>query len=766
MAHTEYKQGDIICKKGSPLTSLSLITSGDVDASFFGHTIILSKADVIGLCDIVARSHNHTYTALTDVKVYENPIEDFDAIEAVMQTNADMAHVMVTSICTQLVEFLGHVQTLKNEAGSTHAIAQKLHAEYVSLCEAYAFTPKQLMGISEIAAVPNSNQIDSWVHPFYAEVRDLDPKVHRQFFFGHPGISYGFFRRCAALHAQVYNACNDYYNYIIEISKFLLDEGGHDLFSMFSELHINSLNIAGAAKAVEALIEPLIGHLSEMTCISHELFQRRLDSYGEGLSAKQVAKEADSDSASAPGGSSTPGASGTSTNLKDSMSEILRYSGCPPELCSKFVQGVQAYTKLTDRRSSDDEVYDLRKLLTSSFYEIYYQIVLKTLEDPTPPTSVKMFLAFGYVDPELAGQENAQYLYSIVDSVKGDPKNGIYTIHEWLLAVYNGDVEPSLSEFELDYPGYVKELKQSQKIDAKEEARLLKDQSEKLKFEMENVFPVVNRVTYGKPTTFVPLFADHNVTRYIQDTFVSTAQVKKSLDEIRSVDFSAFYRETAYTNPKIGIPNENVNVEVLPNIILMPNLGMRGSMWQEIEGRLRTTPARMFMPMFYEDDVKGLVIRLVGEFRWEMCKRVQGSRWNDISDPSLTSIFSDYLQFYMNNRNLSMQTMLAIRNEISSARNNYKAVFVNNYTDWLLHESRGAARLNNVAIGVLMTFCPFTEPIRESLTTNLRYSEALNRYKAKQNKRVQYLMRLAQKVKQSGKDFPQELADELEYTKR
>jgi len=65
-----------------------------------------------------------------------------------------------------------------------------------------------------------------------------------------------------------------------------------------------------------------------------------------------------------------------------------------------------------------------------------------------------------------------------------------------------------------------------------------------------------------------------------------------------------------------------------------------------------------------------------------------------------------------------------------------------------------------------MTYCAFSQPIREYLTTNLRYAEALNRYKVKQNKRVSYLTRLIQKVSQSGKAVPKELTDELEFAKR
>jgi len=124
------------------------------------------------------------------------------------------------------------------------------------------------------------------------------------------------------------------------------------------------------------------------------------------------------------------------------------------------------------------------------------------------------------------------------------------------------------------------------------------------------------------------------------------------------------------------------------------------------------------------------------------------------------------LQFYQNNRELSMETMLDIRNEISSARNNYKTVFVSNYQVWLLNESTGSARLNSIAIRILMTFCPFAAPIREYLAKNLRYTEALNRFRSKQTKRAQHLNRVIQKVRSSGRQPPQELLDELEYVKR
>jgi len=756
MSPTEFSQGAVINKEGDPLAYLSIIAAGEVEASHHGHSLLLEKTDVIGLCDLLSVSHSCTYTAVSDVTVYQYPYDDFKTLDKLLRGNVDVSYLMVSSLCRQIPELLQYRLKLKNEADSAYEMILKLSVEYGSLCKLYALTPKVLHGLTEITQFSEPAPIESWLQDYYIELGDLDPAAHRRFFYGNAGISSGFLHRCAEDTLQVMRSVMLYQEYVSGISKILLSSDGHDLFSMICDLHVSSVHIKGADSTVEELIEPFIWLLSEMSGVDSAYFQDRLDIYGEGLNLKRESRKF----------RDAPASTDVKQNLLDSVDIILRYSECPDELCNEFAKSVKEYTNLSDRTGADDVAYELRKSLTRMFYELYQSIFLKSLEDPAVPTIIKMFLNFGYVDPILAGGENADYLYSIADSVKGDPDAGIYTISEWLASVYRGKNEPSLSEFDMDYPAYIKDLKKNQKLDDREVKRLLADQGGKLRFEMENVFPVVNRVTFGNPSRFCPLFADHNVLRRIEDIIVTPEKLKDILNEIRSIDFSAFYRETSYSNHKVGVPNENVNVEVLPNIVLMPNLGIRGSMWQEIEGRVRTTPARMFMPIFLENDLKPLVMRLTGEFRWEMCKRVQGARWNDVTDPSLTSLYSDYLQFYMNNRSISMPTMLDIRNELSSARNNFKMVFVSNYVVWLLNESTGSARLNAIAIGIMMTFCPFSAPIRERLANNLRYAEPLNKYRAKQTRRVQHLGRVIQKVRSMGKPAPQELLDELEYARR
>ena len=47
--------------------------------------------------------------------------------------------------------------------------------------------------------------------------------------------------------------------------------------------------------------------------------------------------------------------------------------------------------------------------------------------------------------------------------------------------------------------------------------------------------------------------------------------------------------------------------EVLPDIILMPNVGSRALMWQETAGVKNDTPARFLFPMFTSMDMEDLM---------------------------------------------------------------------------------------------------------------------------------------------------------------
>ena len=85
------------------------------------------------------------------------------------------------------------------------------------------------------------------------------------------------------------------------------------------------------------------------------------------------------------------------------------------------------------------------------------------------------------------------------------------------------------------------------------------------------------------------------------------------------------------------------------------------------------------------------MIQLCGRFRWELCRTMQGTSWNNIQIKSLTSEYSDYIQFYRKNRDLSEDKKEKLKMQIQKCRNNTREVFVTDLS--LIHIYVGYVKL-------------------------------------------------------------------------
>lgn len=449
--------------------------------------------------------------------------------------------------------------------------------------------------------------------------------------------------------------------------------------------------------------------------------------------------------------------------LRGSLKCILDYSRLEEAFCHEFTELISNYKQVPDKSDTNDGLRKLRAELTTHFYTLYQNVFFRSLTDASLPLPVRMFLCFGFVDEELAGFDNAAGLSELSGHLAARLAPNIYTFYDWLRAIYNGEKEPSRNEFDEDYTDYLRAQKTGGRITAEEEAALLSDSKKRVEYELSNMFPSVNKMTYGRISTFCPVFSSHNVLKNPHASFVSVKKLTACLDRLLSLDYTAFYREYLFSDPAAGIPRESFHCEVLPDFILMPNMGTHCVMWQEIEGHRRNTPARMMLPVFYMDELYPGLLHLAGEYRWEMCKRIQGARWNDISEVSLTSEYFDYIQFYRKNHELSAEAKERIKASLQKARGSFKEMFARDYMTYLLYEASGSPRLSKTARNILSRYCPFTAATRETLLANPLYTEALEHYAVMTGQRLHRLGLLEKKLLNSGKPVPPALLAERRF---
>ena len=624
----------------------------------------------------------------------------------------------------------------------------------MELCKVYRIDVKIPDGWENLTAYLGEEAADLWLVSYYMGLARFFSADAGNAMLNEPAIISGFLRKGSLDFRRAYTMLDEQNRYLMGIYDFYFNESGNDLLNYYVSLYYKVGQDAKDLEVISSVINRLFMMFDDRPGENSPILEQRVEAFKGSLFTGQVQENEQDDDEDLKT---------VISELTGSLSVILDYACLDIRQDESIRNHIQSYKSLADKLSGDDEVVRLRAALTKEFYELYTAVYKQTLRGEKIPIPVKMFLYFGYMDEELAGPGNAAVLMKLSENMKDHGRQGVYTFFDWLNAIYKGKKEPSRNEFEEDYADYVNNLKRTENLTSEQKKALDNDRMAKVEYELNNMFILGNKVTFGRIATYCPVFIAENVLKNLNSSYVSAGAVNKALDRIRKIDYTAFYRES-YDMENIDVlAKEMVHFEFLPDVILMPNVGVRGSMWQEIEGKRRNTPGRMLLSVFHLEDLNLTLTRMTGEFRWEMCKRAQGGRWNDLSELSLTSEYYDYIQFYRKNHELSAEAKERVRSGLQRAKNSFKEMFVREYMIWVLYEGNGSPRLNKVARRIFFTYCTFPKNIVDGLRQNPLYTEFLTKYDIQTGQKLHRLEMLIKKLRNSGQQVPESLERELAY---
>lgn len=761
MATLTYKEGQSF---QSDNHTIYQIASGTVNVSYSTGSTQMGKGAMLGALELFLSEPSFTYEALTDVTLQTLPMADINALQSQIMAKPSVGRALFSIALKQYNALSKDYEMQFYEMDSLYTSFTNDYKQYAEVCKGMGGVPAETEDMVGLEAPHRSGTIA--IAAFYDQfLQDPNCTLYQEIskdawtaasFIYHIGYDSTFIVRS-------FEELEDYH---LRLISCYMNQEGTGLVNLV-------LNTAGKFSSATPEIEELLNNLrfsltslENDPCVDEDIYTdccNQLDARIASLTGTALPpgiSDSDIDNASAISNAEAE------EGIANSLQIILNYSGIPAADKDAVFTNMRAFEKLADRASTDDEPRRICRALSQAFNQIYLFCAKKAVMDPNIPVVVKMFLYFGYMDEAVAGRDIAVSLYKIAAVHKYDEESNVYPFFDWLQAIYSGKKEPSRNEFEQDYTDSVHAMKVANKITANEERALLEDQLKKVEYELENVFPSVNKITYGRISTYCPIFSDHNLPSSLAKSMVEHDKVNEILQFIMGVDFSAYARETMYSNAKAGINKEYLHVDILPDFILLPNVGVRGAMWQEIEAKKRSTPCRMMLPIFLLGELKPAILRMTGEYRWEMCKRIQGARWNDLSDPSLTSEFCDYVQFYRKNIDLSSEAKEKIKNNLVRAKNNYKEMFIFDYTAWVMFESAGSPRLNKVSRAILAKYCPFRKDIRDRLFSNPQYTQLFERYNHQLSQAKHKFDVIKQKMSNLGMEFPEELIAECEYLDR
>ena len=753
METVKVSKGRCFVRKGEKLRGLFVLLQGSVRAVFKNDVIELGAGSIVGMMEGLSDSYLCDYVANTDCLFYTYPYRGVEDYKKIFEAEGKYVAVFAMSAMHQASVIMGRYAIAYRKAREYYKLLMEYYEEYKKFCGDYGIMEKPFKRMGSLTPVQIKEPIGGWVISYYKRMSDLSLKSIDQFLARDADIGIGQILNAVSWMKKAISIIGELKDYLHTHRELLLSSETENLFQLYFELarkaSSTGIDIGELRQKITGIMEFAVN-----SCMYEEKVMK--DCFGE-YKNYDFSQEALGDS------EALPDEIEEYEEGFDYLSQILDYASYPEDKAKEFRSTLEEYKALPDLYASTDNIRKLRRVLTQDFYDIYELAFFRSLKGGRIPVGVKMFLNFGFMDETLAGEENAHSLYDMTEELYRCKAENVFTVYEWLLSIFRGENEPSRNEFDMDYMGFLNEQKKTGDIKPEDLPKLQNDNRKKVEFELRNMFVSTNRATYGRISTYCPILCEGDIIGSAEKMLMTAEKVNGALDEIRKIDFSLFYREVGFSDPEHDVNREVIQKEVVPYIILMPNAGTKAMMWQETAGIRKDTQARFIFPILTGSDVSELMVDVAGRFRWEMCRKIQGARWNDITEASLTSEYSDYIQYYRKNSELSTDAKDKVKKSLQKAKNNYREVFVKDYQSWIRYESKGSFRLNKVARDIIFRYCPFSKDIRSTLSANPSYQEMFSKYDILNGRKAHHVEAWYDRYQKKGGEITEELQMNLDF---
>jgi hypothetical protein len=459
---------------------------------------------------------------------------------------------------------------------------------------------------------------------------------------------------------------------------------------------------------------------------------------------------------------------GAKKTVLNSPSQIISYSGLDPEKAKEFVSMILKLKEMKNPLDPDQDARKLRKNIGKIYWDIYERSFKKFHgENQEGPVPVKLMLKYGFFDENFLDDSHIAFLFNIKEEQPKSKQVPVCFGIDHLGRIFKKEAPTSMDELG---QSYFEKLKTDIKgLEAKKESELppeIDTMDARLKYEMAAMFEPNVRLTSGSPGTHLPMFTKYHITTPLDKAFISVSTLEKAVEDILKIDYTPFYREVSYKNEEKGIKGEMVNVSVCPDFILVPSYGTKVMMWQELTiyrgPGSKESKGRITVPIFASGDIKTMLMEAIAAFRWELTKNILGSEWNNIAVPSITSEYSDYVQFFKKNKELSAELKEKLASEFKRFRSD-RDRYANDYLQWMRYEADGTPRLNKVVRGIFYKHIPFAKPIRDKISTQPAYADFHNKFKNIKTRTLKELEGKYKKFMDASGKLPPQLQQNMDF---
>ncbi|MCF0129755.1 MAG: cyclic nucleotide-binding domain-containing protein [Pseudobutyrivibrio sp.] len=750
---TSVEKGKKLIAAGDKVNRMYVVYTGSVHQKWKGHTFTLGPGTVVGLSDALNETYESSYVVAEDSTLFPSEYTCMADLYTIFEASPVFIFGYAKGAFRQCRDVFTYSDEVIEHATGLYAKACELYKLYEKKSRAVGAPLKKLPLYEDMEPLEMEESIKEWERDYISCLNSIDNKNIESIYGKEIPIVAGVIGICGGYMKRAMDTAEMAVSYAKEFAPVLFEEGEFDLFGFIFELQVYCAQRGLPYEDLTAAATELYNWAKDTGFFDSKLLSKRWETYSKHDFAKDATNFDEK-------------AQIAQAQLDDCLGHICEFAGIESDKTEKYREAIAEYLALPDKEDREDAARKARKKATDAFYEIYEKVFFACLETEERTDVVEMFLHFGFIDQDAIGADNAAKLKEmVVSDLEKINTEHVFTIYSWLMAIYEGKREPSRNELDLDYRGFVLEERKNGNIPEDKVNEYMNNLTEKVKFEMANFFKSANRTTSGKMTSFCPILTADDFAADPGRMMITEQSLQEALEKIESVDFGIFYREAYFVDAENGIKSELYMKKVEPDIILLPNCGMRAMMWQECGGIKVDSPGRFVFPLFTMEDLNRMMIYCCGAFRWEICRKENGSRWNDIASECLTSEFYDYFTFYRKNHDLSAEQKEKVKTLLKSSRNNMREAFTREYTIWVNFESQGSIRLNKAERDIFAKFCPFAKKYRKPVESHPLFEASITRYNTKTSQALHHLKTVFDKYEKQTGTMPEEIAQCIEFYK-
>ena len=767
-AVNQIPKGTEIFLENETVSYVCVVIRGCVLARSESVKLSLPSGSFLGVFDLSVGHYVSDYIAAEDSMLYVFPVHNKQLLrELLTSTNKDYRGLIVNSLTKYFYELSKINREFHKMAEEIYPLLTDAYAKYKGFCREAGEGVVLLPVLERIEAYQRDTLVNQQDFPYYQDLAKVPADVQKSFFGCGIELTMTHVDKLSVIISGLLSDTRDVCAYVKEYVTCLYNDGSQNLLMNLMQLSYVIGKKSRPVAGVQALLDKLLEDFNRMEELMECYMGMPPVVKRERLEKMYTAVLIGEDMEEANESASDTSDEELYQKLRNTLQQLIDFSEVPKGQLGTFTDAMNTFVRAKDRMSAEDEFRSLRRQIADGFYALYRAVFLKSLkEENNLPKAAELFLNYGFTDERLLTKEQVLELCHLDVSTKNNYHCTMFTIPEWLRAVYTGKRQPSKNEFDMEYVEMLREQKKTGEISAEEEKKLAGDPMKKLEYEMQNMFRYNHRVVNGQPSVFVPVLCSEQMMSGPARAAITKDRMGQMVEKYREIDFSVFYRELSYADAASGIEKEQIMKEVIPDIILFPAYGQNASMWQELSCKRRDSAGRFLFPIMADGNIDDLIIKSFGRFRWELCRTMQGSSWNNIQYKSLTSEYADYIQFYKKNKDLSEERKEKIKQQIMKGKNSTREIFVQDYELWIKSEAMGAMRLNKVSRDILSLYCPFNKEIREAVETQPAFAEPIAKFKRERIKKVRELeLRYHSYTTKQGIALPQDMLENLAFYK-